>query len=281
MDTHVFLAVLLAAALHAGWNATLKVRLEPLRAITLVSIASAVPAIATLTFVPLPASAAWPYIAASLIIHLVYYIALAEADRTGDLGQVYPIARGSAPLMTAVGALAVLGEGLKPAGFLGVALLALGVILLSLRGGRVGGRFETRAVAFALVTALSISTYSIIDGIGVRSTPVALSYIGWLFLFDGLMMLAFGAWRYGGTLWTDFRGNVGTVLIGGAMAAAAYAIALWAMAQAPIALVAALRETSVLFAALIGMIFLKEPLVPVRIAAALVVCAGVGLLRLA
>jgi drug/metabolite transporter (DMT)-like permease len=280
MDNKVFAAVLLAALFHAGWNALLKVRLEPLRAITLVSIASGLPAVPLVLLVPLPAPAAWPYIAVSLGIHLFYYLALGEAYRTGDLGQVYPIARGTAPLMTGGGATLLLGERLSPLGWTGLTLLAAGVMMLSLRGGRTGTRFEGRAVLFALLTALTITSYTIVDGIGARKTPDVLSYVTWLFLLDGLMMLAFGLLRWRSALAVDFASARVNIIAGGALSSTAYAIAIWAMTKAPVALVAALRETSVLFAALIGMAALREPVLPVRLTAVIAVCAGVMMLRL-
>ena len=280
MDSHIFVSVLLAAAMHAGWNAILKLNLEPLRAITLVSIAAGVPAIVLLPFVPVPHPDAWFYLFASLAIHLGYYLALGEAYRTGDLGQVYPIARGAAPLMTAAGTTLILGERLGTAAWAGIVILAAGVVMLSLRGGRDNGRFETRAVTFALLTALTITAYTLVDGIGGRKTPVVLSYIVWLFFIDGVMMLVYGLWRWPKTILSDFKAHWSMLVAGGCMSAGAYAIAIWAMTKAPIALVAALRETSVLFAALIGMVLLREPLIPMRIAAAVVVMVGALLLRL-
>ena len=280
MDPSVFAAVLLAAALHAGWNALLKSKLEPLKAITLVSIGAGVFSAPLLAVAPMPDPAAWPYLIGSLVLHLGYYTALAEGYRTGDLGQVYPIARGTAPLMTAVGATAILGENLGAAGWSGIGLLATGVVAISLRGGRDARRFEVRAVGFALLTAATIAAYTLVDGVGARSTAEVLSYIAWLFVLDGVMMLIFGliAWR--GGLLTAIASAWHVAVIGGAMSAGAYAIALWAMTKAPIALVAALRETSVLFAALIGMAALREPVLPVRLFAAALVLAGVVMLRL-
>lgn len=280
MDFTVFAAVLLAALFHAGWNAMLKLRVEPLLAITLVSIAAGLVAVPLLAMVPFPNAAAWPFILGSLAIHLAYYLALGQAYRAGDLGQVYPIARGGALLLTALLATLLLGERLGTSGWLGIALLTSGVAALSLRGGRIVGHIELRAVGYALLTAATISVYTIIDGVGARMTDDVLSYITWLFVLDGLMMLVFGLAVWRNQLFVEFARAPTVILFGGTLSAAAYAIALWAMTQAPVALVAALRETSVLFAAVIGMIVLREPVVPARMLAAVLVIAGVVLLRL-
>ena len=281
MELHVFLAVLAAAAFHAGWNTLLKVRLEPMMAMSLISMACGIVALPFVPLAGLPRSAAWPFIVASLALHLLYYWALAEAYRAGDLGQVYPIARGAAPLMTALGATLWLGEGLGVVAWCGILVLGGGILMLSLRGGRDLSRFDGRSVGFALLTALSIAAYTLVDGAGARLAGSPAPYIVWLFVLDGVMMLVFGIWRAGGAaLMTDWRRAWGVVLLGGALSTAAYAIAIWAMTVAPIALVAALRETSVLFAALLAVVVLKEPVIPTRVAAAMLVLGGLALIRL-
>jgi drug/metabolite transporter (DMT)-like permease len=168
VESIVFLAVLFAAFCHAGWNALVKVGLDPLSTTTLIAIGSAVVAIPFLPFVGLPLAAAWPWLIASALIHLIYFAALIEAYRTGDLGQVYPIARGAAPLMTATATTFLVGEKLSLLGWTGIVVLVAGVFLLSARGGRDLVRFDRRAVGFALLTALTICTYSVVDGIGAR-----------------------------------------------------------------------------------------------------------------
>lgn len=280
MDAFVFAAVLVAAAFHAGWNALLKVNLAPLTAVTLISIACGLVVVPLVFLVELPLIAAWPYIGMSLALHLVYYLALAEAYRFGDLSQVYPIARGTAPLITAIGANFWLGEPLGGRGWLGVVLLAGGVIALSL-GRRAGLRrgVDRRAVSFALLTALTIAGYTIVDGTGARIGPSPVPYIVWLFLLDGVMMLVFGLVRLPAEILAGARGAWPMVLAGGALSTAAYGITLWAMTVAPIAIVAALRETSVLFASLIGAVLLRERVTGVRVLAALTVLAGIVLLR--
>jgi len=279
MELYVFFAVLFGAACHAGWNAFLKIRLEPFSAMALIAIMSALVVLPVLPFVGIPAAAAWPWIIGSVIFHLGYFIGLTEAYRTGDMGQVYPIARGSAPLMTAVASTLFVGETIGLRGWIGILALVGGVFLLSLRGGR-DLHFDKRAVAFALFTAVTICGYSIVDGIGARTAQNAHVYTVWLFLLDGLMMLVFVLLRRGVGVLGDFAQVWKGGLTGGTLSLAAYWIAIWAMTVAPIALVAALRETSVLFAAAIAVIVLKEPLQRPRIIAALMIVCGLVLIRL-
>ena len=281
MEIHVFFAVLAAAAFHAGWNALLKLRLQPLLALSLIAAASGLVMLPLLPLSGLPAPGAWIYILASLVIHLIYYVSLGEAYRTGELGQVYPIARGAAPLITAVGAWLWLGETLTPTGWLGIAILAVGILLLSLRAEAAGlSRLDLRAAGFALITACSISAYTLADGIGAREGGTTFAYIVWLFVLDGLMMMLFGLAVFRGEFIRELRQSWRLIVAGGALSAAAYAIAIWAMTQAPIALVAALRETSVLFAAVLGVVVLREPIRLSRIIAAMLVLGGMLLLRL-
>ena len=166
MENFVFLAVLGAALCHAGWNALIKVGLDPLSTTTLIGVGSGAVALLTLPFFGNPAWACVPWLIASVIIHLGYFAFLIEAYRAGDLGQVYPIARGSAPLMTATATTFLVGEQLTPIGWGGILALVAGVFLLSARGGRELAKIDGRAVGFALLTALSICAYTVIDGIG-------------------------------------------------------------------------------------------------------------------
>jgi drug/metabolite transporter (DMT)-like permease len=279
MDLYVFVAVLAAAAFHAGWNALLKLRLEPIVSISLISIAAGVVAIPFAPMVGLPSPKAWPFVFASLAIHLAYYVALAEAYRFGDLSQVYPLARGTAPLITALGGTVWLREALGVTGWAGVIILAMGIIMLSIRSKNLNP-IDARPISFALLTAVTIAAYTLVDGIGARLGSSAAPYIVWLFILDGMMMLFFGLWRIGTGLASAVSGNWQMVLAGGALSTAAYGIAIWAMTKAPIALVAALRETSVLFAAAIGVVFLREPFLITRVLAAMLVVTGIVVLRL-
>lgn len=281
MDLIVFLAVLVAAACHAGWNALLKLNLESLTATTLVAVASGLVALPVVAVLGVPVMAAWPYLAGSVVIHTLYYLALAQAYRTGDLGQVYPIARGTAPLMTAMLSAVVLGELLPLTAWIGVALLGSGILLLAMRGGRKLKPFDKRGVGFALLTSLTITTYSIVDGTGARVAQAPVLYTAWLFVLSAIVMAVIGVWMRGPQLKPAIAKSGSLALAGAALSVLAYVIAIWAMTRAPIAVVAALRETSVLFAALFSTLLLREPVLPARIAAALIVLAGALMLRLA
>ncbi len=280
MENIVFLAVLFAALCHAGWNALIKVGLDPLSATTLIAIGSAVVAIPLIPFVGLPAAAAWPWLIASALIHLFYFAALIEAYRLGDLGQVYPIARGAAPLMTAGATTVFVGEILTPGGWIGIAVLAAGVVLLSARGGRDLVHVDRRAVGFALLTALTICAYSVVDGIGARLAGDPNSYSLALFVGNAAVLVPYAVYRDGYTILPAMRAYWRRGLLGGALQTLSYGTVLWAMTVAPIAIVATLRETSVLFGAAIAVIVLKEPLRAVRIVAALLILCGLVLIRM-
>jgi len=280
MDPFVFIAVLFAAACHAGWNAAIKRGLDPLAMTVVVSLGAMIVAALALPLVGLPAAASWPWCIASVFVHLGYFAALAESYRLGDMGQVYPIARGSAPLMTAVVTTLFVGERLGLVGWCGIILLVAGVILLSLGGGRALARLDRQAVGFALCTALTICAYSVIDGIGGRHAGSANAYSVALFMGIGPVMLVYALARRGRKLVAAMADNWSTGLAGGALQLGSYGIAIWAMTVAPIALVAALRETSVLFGAIIAVVFLKETPRANRLVAALMIVAGLTLIRL-
>jgi drug/metabolite transporter (DMT)-like permease len=280
MDPFVFIAVLFAAACHAGWNAAIKRGLDPLAMTVAISLGATIVAALALPLVGLSAAASWPWCLASVLVHLGYFAALAESYRAGDMSQVYPIARGSAPLMTAVATTLFIGERLGFVGWCGIILLVAGVILLSLGGGRGFARLNGKAVGFALCTALTICAYSVIDGMGGRLAGSANAYSVALFLGIGPVMLIYALARRGRRLVPILVENWGTGLAGGALQLGSYGIAIWAMTVAPIALVAALRETSVLFGAMIAVVLLKEPLRMSRLTAALMIVAGLTLIRL-
>ena len=246
----------------------------------LISIGAALVSLVFLPVTGLPAVAAWPWCAASVLIHLVYFAALIESYRAGDMGQVYPIARGSAPLMTAVATTAFLGERLGLLGWCGILLLAAGVLLLSLRGGRDLARPDRTAVGFALFTAVTICAYSVVDGVGARLSGSANAYSVMLFVGIGPVMLIYALARRGHEVIAAMGQSWGIGLAGGGLQLGSYGIAIWAMTVAPIAIVAALRESSVLFGAVIAVVFLKEPLRAGRVAAALMIVAGLALIRL-
>jgi drug/metabolite transporter (DMT)-like permease len=281
MDAFVFTAVLFAAAFHAGWNAVIKRGLDPLVTTALISLGAGAVALAAMPFVGLPNRAAWPWVIASVLIHLVYFAALIESYRSGDMSQVYPIARGSAPLMTGIATGVLVGERLGLFGWCGILLLASGVLLISLRGGRDLAGLNRRAVGFALFTAVTICGYSVVDGLGARTAGSANAYSIALFVGIAPVMAVYALIRCGPNAIGLMRAHWQTGLAGGAMQLGSYGVAIWAMTLAPIAIVAALRETSVLFGAVIAFVVLKEPLRANRVIAALLIVAGLVLIRLA
>jgi drug/metabolite transporter (DMT)-like permease len=280
MDPFVFAAVLVAAACHAGWNAVIKVGLDPFATTALIAVGAGVVALPLVPFVGIPVLVAWPWLIASVTLHFFYYIGLIEAYRAGDMGQVYPIARGSAPLMTAIASTWLLGEQLGAVGWSGIAVLSGGIVLLSARGGRGLGHLDRRAVGFALFTAVTICGYSLVDGIGARISGNPHAYAVMLFALDGVAMLVFALARLRAGILSAMTRYWKSGLAGGALSFVAYWIAIWAMTVAPIAIVAALRETSVLFGALIAMLVLREPLRLTRVWAAVMIVAGLALIRL-
>jgi drug/metabolite transporter (DMT)-like permease len=280
METFVFIAVLFAAACHAGWNALIKVGLDPLSTTTLISVGSGIVALAFAPLVGTPASAAWPWLIASVVIHLVYFASLIESYRTGDLGQVYPIARGSAPLMTAAVTSIFVGEKLSALGWTGIVALVAGVLLLSARGGRHLAEIDRRAIGFALFTALTICAYSVVDGIGARLSANPNAYSVWLFIGIAVVMVPYALYRDGRDVIPAMQRFWLRGFAGGALQVLSYGIAIWAMTAAPIAIVATLRETSVLFGAVIAVVVLKEPLRAVRVVAACLIVCGLVLIRL-
>src|SRR5579875_1018816 len=278
MEPIVFLAVLLAAAFHAGWNTIVKIDLDRVLSITLISLAAAIVAVAALPFVAVPEASAWPWLAVSACLHTGYKIFLIQAYRTGDLGQVYPIARGAAPLLVSLAMLAI-GEMLTAQATAGIALLVGGVWLLSVRGGRDLAKLEGRAVAYALATSLFIASYTVTDGLGARTNGDAHGYAVWLFVLDGLLMLALLLLTRGRCGLGAMRPFLASGLAGGAMSLGAYWIVIWAATVAPIAMVAALRESSVLFAGAISVLILREPPTRWRLLSALVIVVGMALMR--
>ena len=279
MTATVFAAVIAAAAMHAGWNALLKVRLDPFLALMLVTSCSGIAALPLLFAFGWPRAEAWPWLLASVALHLGYYTTLTEAYRRADMGQIYPIARGGAPLLTAIVSITVLQEPLGTIPALGVAVLAGGVILMSSKGRRIGTVLDPVAVSFALATAAIICGYTLVDGLGARTAGDPHAYSATLFVLGAVPLPLITLWRRGLSGMKPALGFLLPALAGGAMSLGAYWIAIWAMTVAPIALVAALRESSVLFAALIAALVLKEPLAPIRVVAATLILVGLLLIR--
>jgi drug/metabolite transporter (DMT)-like permease len=283
LSIEVTLAVLLAALLHASWNAMIKGGSDVLLDTATIVAGAGVVALPFLFVVPLPAPASWPYIFGSILTHLAYYFLMVNAYRTGELSLVYPLMRGVAPLITAVLGLIWLRELPAPIGWLGMLMISIGVIALALRpaGNAPVLAGHGRAVSFALCNAAVIAVYTIIDGTGARLAGDPWAYIVWLFVLDAIpfsiYMLLTRKRQFAAAL-VERRWHG---LIGGALSAAAYAISVWAMTKAPVALVASLRETSVLFATLIGARLLREKLTARRWAGVGAVVIGVVALKVA
>lgn len=266
--------VLIAALLHASWNAMLHAHEDRLLSMAWMSIAIAAAATVAILVTPSPASAAWPYIAASGVVHLLYNLALVRSYRTYDLAQAYPIARGSSPLFVTLGAAFVAQETLGPLHVLGIAMISSGIMTIAFEGRKLS---SSGAVA-ALLTGVTIAIYTVIDGMGVRLTHGdALAYTAWMFLFYWMMPVLFVARRGAGALWAPLRTAPRSVvlsLIGGVVSLLAYGIVIWALQSGAMGAVSALRETSVVFAVLIGCVFLGEALTVRRGLACVVVAAG-------
>ena len=283
----IVLAVVGAALLHAGWNALIKAGGDKSLDTALVHVLASVATLPLLAVTGLPPVAAWPYVLASLVIHIGYYFALARAYQHGDLGLTYPLMRGTAPLLVALGSAAVLAESPSVPAWLGIIAVAVGIGLVGLSDpGRT--LHHRKALGFALANAAIISVYTLVDGRGVRITVAdggaVASYVVLLFALDGWPFALLVWWRRGSAgrpaIIAHARRRWPAALAGGLASLGAYGIALWAMTHAPVASVAALRETSVLFAALLGTFLLGEPFGAQRALGTLVILIGVMTLRL-
>ena len=278
MSFGVFLAVLCAALLHATWNALVKVSADRLVLLAVLKITTTVVAVAAIPFIAVPSPEAWLYIAASVIIHTAYFLFLTVAYRFGDLSQVYPLSRGAAPLIVAGLAVLVLGETLEQQAALALLLISIGIMSLISSGGR-GAVDQPKAVLAALATACFIAGYTVVDGAGARLSESAHSYILWLNVFNGIpiILIALALRR------CEMVPQVKQVWKTGALSAIvsllAYWIVLWASTQAPLALVAAVREASMMFAVLFGVIFLKEKMDLRKLVSVFVTLTGTVLLK--
>ncbi|HEX6142567.1 MAG TPA: EamA family transporter [Geminicoccaceae bacterium] len=280
MEPLVFFAVLAAAAMHAGWNAVVKVGLDPFLSIVLVALSSGAVALCLVPFVPVPGADVWPFLIASGALHVLYNLCLVQAYQAGDLGQIYPIARGAAPMLVALAGVLVLREPQTATEAAGIALLVSGVWLMAVRGGRGAALPQGRGILFALLTSLCIASYTLLDGIGARRADGAAVYAIYLFVIDGVLILALVAAMRGAAGFRAMSRAWAGGFAGGMMSLFAYWVVIWAMTRAPIPQVAALRETSVLFALAISSVMLRERPTAWRIAAGLLIVAGALALRL-
>lgn len=272
------LLVLLAAVMHAAWNVLVKFGDDALVNMTLIMGMAGLIALPFTLFVSFPDPESWIFLLGSLVTHIGYYIFLLFGYRYGDLSLVYPIARGSAPLLVGVTSWIFVGEVLSATEMLGVAAISAGIFSLAI--DRAADReHKWRPVIFGLLTGLSIMAYTLCDGQGVRVAGDKYGYIVWLFVLDapGLVLIAY--WRRGPVLFSMVARHWKVGVIGGALSMTAYGIAIYAMSQAFMAHVAALRETSVIFAAIFSALILKERFHPRRYAAVAMVALGAVLLR--
>jgi drug/metabolite transporter (DMT)-like permease len=267
------LAVLLGAALHASWNALVKSGSDPFLDTVSVTTCAAVVTAAVVAFLPLPQESSWRYLIASVAIHVAYFALLVLAYRGGDLSLVYPIMRGTAPAFTAVLAAALLGEQPPWGGWAGVFLVSGGVLLLAADSPREAG-FRLAPVVFALLNAGVIVAYSLVDGLGARLSGNAFSYTGWMILLTGVLVFVISLALRGRQVAGHVLAHWKKGAVGGSCTFAAYSLALWAMTKAPIAPVAALRETSIVFSTLLAFFFLKERITTLRYVSIAIVMAG-------
>ncbi|WP_435058713.1 EamA family transporter [Streptomyces sp. bgisy060] len=279
MTPLVAFAVLVAAVTHAGWNAIAHGVKDQLLSFTLISGGGALIGLVTACFVPLPAAGAWPYLIASALLHIGYYALLMRSFTLGDFGQMYPIARGTAPLVVTALAAAFVHE--VPGGWqlLGVAVACAGLTGLALWGIRgKGTRPHWPALLAAGATGLAIALYTVVDGVGVRASGTPLGYIAWLMVLEGLVIPAYALWTRRAALLPQLRPYAARGLLGAALSVAAYALVLWAQTKAPLAPIAALRESSIIVGAAIGAVFFKERFGAPRVAAAGLMVVGIGLM---
>ena len=279
MSPFIIGLVLLAAILHASWNAMAKSGGTPQFSIASYRLISAVCCLPLLFLFPLPLTASWPMLLASAIIHTAYYGTLSMSYRSGDLSQVYPLFRGLAPVLVVLGAALFANEYLPSGAMIGIGLVSAGLISITFAGGAVG-KIPAAALRWGLATSVLIAAYTVADGIGVRAAGNPFSYIIWLFVLEpipiGLWLLARDRAGWFGYM----RAKPGKITAGALATATAYAMVIFAMGVAPMAMVSSLRETSVIFAALIGTLMFREPFGRQRIIAAILVCVGVMLIKI-
>jgi drug/metabolite transporter (DMT)-like permease len=273
MYSQVGALVLVAALMHAGWNTMLHGSKDRYLSMSWMCLAmSHIAAVATF-FLPLPAASSWPYIAVSGIVHVLYNLFLVKAYEAGDLSTAYPIARGSSPLLVTSGAFLFANEDPTLLHALGTILVSAGILVLALQRGQV----TRRGLATAFLTGATIAFYTVVDGMGVRqaggTTAAAASYTAWLFLLFSLTPAIY-IFRNGMVALLAPVKDVAAFAGGGLVSAGAYGIVIWAMQNGAMGALSALRETSVLFAALLGRVFLKEHLNTGKILACLVIVLG-------
>lgn len=273
MQWHLVLLILFAASLHAGWNAIIKSESGNSLGPAMMIAGSAVIGILFLPFVPLPRPASLPYLGASVAIHIVYFGVLLWTYKKGDMSLVYPIMRGLPPVLTALFASLLIQETLSIRGWLGIGLVSAGALLLT-ADFRMSEKFKIAPVLSAMLGAVIIMIYTLVDAQGARLSGHAFSYTGWMLFLLALFFLITMPIFQGRQVFVLMIRNWKKTLIGGSFTFASYGIALWGMTHAPVALVAALRETSILFGTVFSAVFLKERITGVRGLSVLLIVAG-------
>ena len=274
MPLHIVLLVLFAALLHASWNALLRGGADRLWSMTVMCLAVALASAVIAPFLVAPAEASWPYAVLSAVLHVGYNLFLVRSYKVGDLGQTYPISRGSSPILITLFAAFFAGETVGPAALLGIALVSGGIISLAFKGRRLA----VPSLPYALGTGFFIAAYSVTDGIGARLSGAPLAYTVWMCALWGVLMpLVYIGLRDAASLFTP-RPGFATAFMGGLVSLLAYGLVIYAMSHAPMGAVSALRETSVLFAALIGYLFLGETLTVRKVLACVVIATGTSLI---
>ncbi|MEU5209494.1 EamA family transporter [Streptomyces sp. NPDC020742] len=279
MTPLVVAAVLAAAVTHASWNAIAHGIRDQLLAFTLVGGGGALCGLVMAAATPLPAAGCWPFLLGSAVLHIVYQALLMQSFRLGDFGQMYPIARGTAPLVVTVLAAVFVHEVPGPWALAGVALASAGLVGVALWGIRGSGTpTHWPALAAALATGLAIASYTTVDGLGVRASGTPVGYIAWLMILEGLVIPLYALAVRRGRLLGELRPFALRGLAGGVLSVFAYGLVLWAQTRAPLAPIAALRESSIIVGAAIGAVFFKERFGVPRIAAAGLMVLGISLM---
>jgi len=272
MPLSVIIIVLIAALFHATWNALIKSGKDPLLESMLISVAWIAICLTLIPILPFPDSSSWPYAFITIFIHVCYFLLLSKSYSMGDFSAVYPIVRGLPPLIVTLVSVFVINEPLSLTGVLGVLLIGAGV--LALEAGK--KRQSNKLILFALATAVMIAAYTVIDALGARRSGNSTSFFVWFTLFQSIIYIGIVLHRRGREqCLKHIKKKWKHGLLGGLMSFSAYAIVLWAMTQAPIPYVSALRETSVLFASAIAIILLGEPVLKSRIVSAILIFVGI------
>jgi drug/metabolite transporter (DMT)-like permease len=279
MTFPIFIAVLAAALLHASWNACIKTGANKQATMMILTVWQGVIGFCVILWRPFPGAEVWPWLIASGVVHMFYQLFLAYAYEQGDLSRVYPLARGAAPLMVVIAGFWLLPDVVAPVEYVGVAVLGLGILCMAF-GALTSGE-NAALVPFALGSAVATASYTVIDGLGARVSGDPVGYVGWLLLMAALFYIPAVLLLRGRAVLIAPRRDWALGAFTGSASLAAYGIVIWAMTFAPIAVVAALRETSILFAVLIGWLFFGDKMNATKACAALLIISGVVLTRLA